>query len=402
MAVVPVVGDRPGLTVASESDTRVVRAPGRVNLIGEHIDYHDLPVMPMALTRGVEIRYAPRADGRVVLRNADHRFEPLDFLIEEDPPRSPRGHWGNYVRAAAAAVCELAPPGAWGGLEGVVHSDLPPAAGLSSSSALVVATALAILDTHGDPDFTPPTRPRLAALLARGERYVGTAGGGMDQSASLGGRAGSVLRVTFDPVGWTFRDVPEGWAVVVAHTGVHAEKSGAAQRAYNDLRSRGEVARDALTAEFDTAPRFADLRAAATTETLLAAAARLLDPPTAAVAAHVLTEADRVDAAWEALARADLPSFGRAMDASHASLTERCGVGHPRLDALAVEARRVGAVGARLTGAGFGGSIVALAEDRVADRIVETLRAANRAAGLAPAEAPVFRAEPGAGAGRSR
>lgn len=387
--------------MASDSEVRVVRAPGRVNLIGEHIDYHDLPVMPMALTRGVEIRYRARGDGRIVLRNADHRFEPLDLLIEEDPPRAAPGHWGNYVRAAAAAACELASPHAYGGFEGVVHSDLPPAAGLSSSSALVVATALAILDTHGDPEFTPPSRPRLAALLARGERYVGTAGGGMDQSASLGGRAGAVLRVTFDPVGWTFRDVPEGWAVVVAHTGVHAEKSGAAQRAYNDLRRRGEVARDALAAAFDTASRFGALRAVATTDDLLAAAVRLLDLPTAAVAAHVLTEADRVDTAWSALARADLHAFGEAMDASHTSLTERCGVGHPRLDALVAEARRAGAVGARLTGAGFGGCIVALTEAHGADRMVDTLERANRDAGLVPAQAPVFRAEPGAGAARS-
>lgn len=377
---------------------RVARAPGRVNLIGEHIDYHDLPVMPMALTRGVTIRFTPRRDGRIRLTNADADFEPVDLAIEAAPPRGPSGHWGNYVRAAVAAACELAPADAFGGLDGTVESDLPPAAGLSSSSALVVATTLAVLDTHRDPSFVAPPRPRLAERLARGERYVGTAGGGMDQSASLGGRAGSVLRVTFDPVDWAARALPAGWAVVVAHTGVRAEKSGGAQAAYNDLRARGEAARDALAAELGTAATFAALRSAAPTETLLATARRRLDAPTAAVASHVLTEADRVDAAWQALHDADLDGFGRAMDASHASLTERCGVGHPRLDRLVDVARRAGAAGARLTGAGFGGSIVVLVAEPWARDVLEALREANVAAGPSLEAAPVFRGRPGPGA----
>lgn len=386
----------------SDHHPRGVRAPGRVNLIGEHIDYHDLPVMPMALDRGVTIRFTPRDDGRVLLANADPRFEALDLAIEADPPRAPAGHWGNYVRAAVAAACELAPAHAFRGLEGRVESDLPPAAGLSSSSALVVAAALAVLDTHRDPAFSLPPRPRLAGLLARSERYVGTAGGGMDQSASLGGRAGSVLRVTFDPIEWTSRPLPEGWAVLVAHTGVHAEKSGAAQEAYNDLRRRGEAARDRLAAALGTAPTFAALRSAAPTQALLVEAERRLDAPTAAVARHVFTEADRVDAAWRAIADIDLETFGRAMDASHASLTERCGVGHARLDALVDAARRSGAAGARLTGAGFGGSIVALALEGAADDVLESLRASNAAAGFDPGAAPVFRARAGAGASPRR
>ncbi|WP_405282843.1 galactokinase family protein [Gaopeijia maritima] len=379
-------------------DRRIVRTPGRVNLLGEHIDYHDLDVLPMALDRGIEVRFTPRRDGVVRLENADPRFEAVEVPVRTELRSDAPGHWGNYVRAAVTAVAALAPERGrarevgFGGFDGVVSADLPTAAGLSSSSALVVAVARALLQTHLDPAWTPPAPAQLAELLAAGERYVGTAGGGMDQAATLGGEPGRVMRVSFAPVRWIDRPLPAEWAVIVAHTGVRAEKSGSAREAYNALRARGEFARDTLAALLGTAQKYAALRTAAPTTDLLAQAERHLDPASAAVAEHVLTEADRVDAGWAALEAGDRRAFGTAMSGSHRSLTRRCGVGHSRLDALVQTALHAGADGARLTGAGFGGSIVALVAVDRADAVLQALRDGNRDAGLLPANAPVFRA----------
>ena len=369
-----------------------------MNLIGEHIDYHDLPVLPMALERAAEIEFTPRTDGVVQLSNRDGDFDALTVPVSPDPPRGPTGDWGNYVRAAVATVAALDPSGAFGGLEGEVHSTLPPAAGLSSSSALVVATAKALLATHRDPGWQPPPATDLAGLLAHGERYVGTEGGGMDQAASLGGRTGHVLRISFNPVAWATRPLPEGWAVLVAHSGVRAEKSGRAQAAYNSLRARGEDAKDELARELGVEADYRSLRSAVPTDDLVYAASRLTGGETAAVAIHVLREADRVDDAWEALARSDMEAFGSAMNASHTSLAERCKVSHPRLDELVAAARAAGAAGARLTGAGFGGCMIALAPEEGAESVLAALRTANRKAGFDEGAAPVFRARPGAGA----
>lgn len=370
----------------------VVRAPGRVNLLGEHIDYHDLDVLPMALARGIGIRFRRRSDGIVRLVNADPRFPPVEVPVRPGLRPDPPGHWDNYVRAAVTAIAPLAPPGSFGGLDGIVDSDLPVASGLSSSSAVVVAVARAVLASHRDAGWSPPDAQRLADLLAAGERYVGTAGGGMDQAAIVGGRPGEVMRVSFAPVRWTSRALPPGWAVIVAHSGIRAEKSGAAREAYNALRERGEHACAVLAPLFGMESRWPALRTARSTGELREAALRHLDPRTAAVTTHLLTEAERVEKGWEALAAGDRTAFGAAMLGSHDSLVRRCGVGHPRLDALVAAAVDAGADGARLTGAGFGGSIVALTEAGRAELLLESLRAANRASGYSAAEAPVFAA----------
>ena len=111
---------------------RLARAPGRVNLIGEHTDYNGLPVLPMALDREIVLRYTPRADQRVILTNADPRFAPLEFRIDEEIPAESGGAWGNYVRAAAQALWRET--GALTGIAGEVSSTLPVASGLSSST----------------------------------------------------------------------------------------------------------------------------------------------------------------------------------------------------------------------------------------------------------------------------
>src|SRR5262245_50531180 len=157
--------------------TRVARAPGRVNLIGEHIDYNDLPVLPMALQRDVALLCRPRADAVVRLANVDERFAPRGFEVSRAIEPFARGDWGNYSKAAAQALARDL--GIARGMDAVVSATLPAAAGLSSSAALVVASALAILAAN-ERELDPLA---LAELCADAERYVGTRSGGMDQAA---------------------------------------------------------------------------------------------------------------------------------------------------------------------------------------------------------------------------
>src|SRR2546427_344271 len=214
----------------------MVRAPGRVNLIGEHIDYCGLSVFPMALRRSVRIEFSPRSDREMRLANRDPGFAPSAFAVSESIPPGPAGDWSNYARAAAQALAQRFP--GLRGIDALVESDLPIAAGLSSSSALLVAIALAIMHANR---VTMPSL-ELMELLARGERYVGTAGGGMDQAIILGARAGYASRIDFHPLRLTPTAVPTGWQFIVAWSLVHAEKSGAARQAYNERTRQGREA----------------------------------------------------------------------------------------------------------------------------------------------------------------
>lgn len=346
----------------------VARAPGRVNLIGEHIDYHDLSVLPMALDRAVEVEFTPRADARVQVVNARDAYSPLTLDLDGALRPGPAGHWGNYVLAAASVARDL---GAHAGADLRVSSDLPAAAGLSSSSALVVALALALLAV-ADRDVPPL---KLAEALARGERFVGTQGGGMDQAASLGARAGHALRVDFNPLRWTPVPMPRSWRVVVAHSGVTAEKSGGAQEAYNQRRADGlEALRTIASAVGRPDASYRALLQDPGVEALLAAAHRHLPPRLLSRFRHVVTEARRVEDAVTCLEAGDASGFGRLLLASHASLRDDLEVSHPRLDALVQAARDAGAQGARLTGAGFGGCMIALVGADEDDAVQDALR----------------------------
>ena len=412
------LGDRAGVTAPGAR--RVVWAPGRINLIGEHIDYHDLDVLPMALDRGITIEFVAEECGerdehdergkrgkhgdsdeaRVRLTSTLPGADAVDVPLRADLEPGPAGHWGNYVRAAVrVAVGEF---GARRGIEGVVHSDLPPAAGLSSSSALVVAVAMALLDASG----VRVDALELAAALARGERFVGTAGGGMDQAASLLGVEGHALQIGFAPLRVTPIAWPRGWRVVVAHSGVHAEKSGAARDAYNARRAAGTAAAQQLAERLGLPLGDQHVEAGASLWPLLLerfGPAALLEPiesitqgnapgadvgqvgaPRAGLGLdiatgwlrHTVREAERVTLAAEALREARLHDFAALLTASHASLRDDFEVSHPKVDALVDCALTAGALGARITGAGFGGCMIALcADDATAAAVSNALEA---------------------------
>jgi len=377
----------------------LVRAPGRVNLIGEHIDYCGLSVLPMAVQRNVRIAFHTRTDREVRLVNRDPGFGPSTFTLSETIPSAPAGDWGNYARAAAQALVPRFPD--LRGIDAQVESDLPIAAGLSSSSALVVATALAILHANGV-SVAPPDLMDLMDLLARGERYVGTAGGGMDQSIILGAQTGCASRIDFHPLRLTPTAVPADWQFIVAWSMVHAEKSGAAREEYNARPRQADEARRLVAARLGhpEATSYPALLAAAPAPELLEIAGQSLPTVLSKRFRHVVTEGIRVRQAEAAMAGQDLRAFGQLLDDSHQSLRDDYEVSRVELDQLVELAREAGAAGARLTGAGFGGSIVALCLAERAPQVMTALRErfyAPRGAAT-DVERYVFAAKPSGGA----
>lgn len=340
-------------------------APGRINLIGEHIDYNGLPVLPMALDRNVRVDFEALRQPTVEL-DGDAGHAPFAFRLDRPIESAPQGHWSNYVRAAAKGLLDHGVT-LERGIGGKVTGTVPVAEGLSSSSALVVASALALLhanETHVD-------ALELAALLARAERFVGVRGGGMDQAASLCGAQGHALRIDFGPLRVTPVPVPDGWRWVVASSLARAEKAGAARDAYNERRAQSADALRQLgrASYLEVVERDGDEFAS-----LLAEARRALPSTLWRRFRHVATEGRRVTEAEAALTREDMATFGRLMNASHASLRDDFGVSTAALDEIVEVALDAGAAGARLTGAGFGGCAIALCGENQAEDVMAALR----------------------------
>ncbi len=362
--------------IGGPSPTVRIEAPGRVNLMGDHIDYLGLGVLPMALDRRVQILARARSDAMVELQNIDARFPSRSFQATPVIERSGAGDWSDYVRAAVHGLYHQVPAPARG-FAALVATDLPLAAGLSSSSALVVAAALAWLHANA----TSIERVRLAAILAAAERYVGTQGGGMDQAACLLAREGHALHIEFEPLRATAIAIPPDWRFVIAFSGEHAEKSGAAQNAYNRIATGSAAAVEVVRRRVGTAhagagaarPVVAELLAAHGPDALLQGAARCLEPAARALFRHVVTECDRVGHAVAALRAGAMAQFGALMDASHASLRDDLGVSTAALDRLTEVMRAAGAAGARLTGAGLGGCVVGLCAGHAAAHVIAAL-----------------------------
>ncbi len=423
-----------------------VRAPGRVNLIGEHTDYSGLPVLPVAIDRSTIIVAAARASAEIELYNADPAYPSRRFALARSIPPFPPGDWGNYVKAALQGVIDhfVARAMNFGRLRGgvmSVESRVPPAAGLSSSAALTVAAALGFMAMNG---LELPAI-EAAQMVARSEWYVGTLAGGMDQAASILGQRDHALFIEFNPLRVRAVKMPADAALVVADSGEIADKSGKVRAAYNrrviecaiaarilaralgfdDVRLIGDVVRRLKTWD----PRELTKQLAAAAPPRLGGlddAARMLGVDPQALAAelfgagpnrvvvdpgrpleilrrarHVLSETDRVERAATALQKGNLEEVGALMNASHQSLKDDFEVSTPRLDRMVECARRGGALGARLTGAGFGGSIIALCRASDAAGVIAELdrdyysRLGDAAAGFEASRA-VLRAGPGA------
>jgi len=350
----------------------LVQAPGRVNLMGDHIDYSGLSVLPMALQRHVSVLYRERDDAAVRIATTEKGYAERGFKLARTIKPYKSGDWGNYAKAAAQGLV-----GRFDirrGFDAVVRSDIPVAAGLSSSSALVVAFALALLHAN---DHEEVERLELAEMLAEAEHYVGTRGGGMDQAICLAARRGSASRIDFNPLRLTAHPIAPEWDFIIAFSLVRAQKSAGARKTYN---ARTHECRDALNTvtkaldvaeEVDSYPALIRRRPV---RELFRVAEQALDQALMRRFRHVVTEATRVRKAVEALAAYDLRGFGRLMKASHASLRDDFEVSSPELDELVDLATRAGAAGARLTGAGLGGCVVALCSRERTDKVLARLK----------------------------
>ena len=400
-------------------------APGRVNLIGEHTDYNGLPVLPIAIDRAVRVDFRVVGDAMVRLDSPVARFAPLTFQLKRPIEAAKQGDWSNYVRAAARGLLEHGFE-LRRGIEGTVSGDVPIASGLSSSSALVVASALALLKANGvgvgdgtsggaeggvgpvagglasDEDPAGAHRSgkaishlELAALMARAERFVGLEGGGMDQAACLHGVEGHALRIEFEPLRVTPVAVPEGWRWVVASSLVRAEKSAGAREAYN------ERARQCREAVEGVGSGYPDLVAEPDLDGVMARARRVLAPVLFRRFRHVVTEGRRVALAEDAMRNGDSGRFGKLMAQSHESLRDDYEVSTADLDEMVGIALEAGAAGARLTGAGFGGCVVALCEESTVARVMDALAARFYAPRLGgpPGRDMMFAVRAGGGAG---
>jgi galactokinase len=361
---------------------RVVRAPGRVNLIGEHTDYNDGFVLPVAIDLEIAIAFVPTRDRRVEITLVEGGGRGV---FELDSERPPDGTWVDYVAGVAWSLAADGVPVS--GLRGVLSSTLPQSAGLSSSAALELAAAWALTD--GAP---PPDPVRLAVLAQRAENeYVGVRCGLMDQMASALGERDSALHI--DCRSTEYRAVP----LPLAEHAIVACESGSPRRLesseYNARRAECETVVAALQAIGAPvrALRDADLD-------MLADLGDRIDGVARRRAEHVIRENQRVGATVTAMESGDLAQVGELFAESHASLRDLFEVSSPALDALVDIAGAVpGVVATRMTGAGFGGCTVTIVQrGAVADLRAAVAERYTPRTGL---QATVHAIEPAAGAG---
>jgi galactokinase len=370
---------------ARRHEVQVVRAPGRVNLIGEHTDYNQGLVLPAAIDLEIRIAYLPTDDGRVELTRLDDG-ERDGFAVAEDRPRT--GTWLDYVAGTAWALREagLEPRG----LFGVIDSNLPANAGLSSSAAIELASAWAMLgDAAGEVDPLD-----LARICQRAENaYVGVQSGLMDQFAEACGIAGAALELDCRSLDWRAVPIPGGLDLVVCHTGSARRLDGSA---YNERRTQCEAAVAILRR---VEPSIRSLRDATLEQ--IAAAGEALDPVLRRRAIHIITENARVADTVAALEADDRAALGRLFAAGHASLRDDFEISSPELDAMVeIAVSTPGVIAARMTGGGFGGCTVNLVEAGGAETLRTTVLADYPArTGLRPTVLPVTAA---AGAGQLR
>ena len=364
------------------STVRIVRAPGRVNLIGEHTDYNDGFVLPVAIDREIRIAFVPTPDRRVRLHADTGEVAELDLDVLG--PR--RGTWVDYVAGTAAILAADGLPTT--GFVGVLAATLPREAGLSSSAALELAAAWS-LGGGAAPARAPLD---MARLCQRAEtEYVGVRCGLMDQFAVACGQAGAALLLDCRSLEHRAVPLPEDrLALVVCHTG-SSRRLGAS--AYNARRAECEAAAGLAAA---ARPGLRSLRDLGVAD--LPWLAGLLPDSLFRRSRHVITENDRVLATVAALDAGDDAALGPLFAASHASLRDDYEVGSTELAALVeIATATPGVVAARMTGAGFGGCTVNLVRpDAVADlrSAIETSYPGRT--GLAPTVLPV-RAAAGAG-----
>jgi galactokinase len=337
-------------------------APGRVNLIGEHVDYNGGRCLPMALTRVTAAAARVRGDDRVRISSDDPEAEPFEGTLADLGPGSVTG-WAAY---AAGTLWSLQQAGvAVPGLDLAVSSDVPLGAGLSSSASLEAAVALSAAELAGRADDGPLRHLLIQAAIRAENEVVGAGTGGMDQTVALLAEEGAALLIhtrdfRTEPVHLGLAEAELELLVIdtrVKHTladGQYAKRRADCDEAARELGL--EWLSDATPADVD----------------------RLADPRLRARARHVVTENQRVDTVVELVRAGRVAEIGPLLDASHASLRDDFEVSAVELDVVVEAATAAGALGARMVGGGFGGSAIALVRRADADAVGEAVVAACR------------------------
>ncbi len=387
-------------TLYGPGPAQLLRAPGRVNVIGEHTDYNHGFVLPAALDKDVVVIARPRADRILRAANVEAQYTATEFQLGPEIPAAPRGDWSNYLRGPAQALARNHPVV---GLDmlfaGAPPFGVPRSVGLSSSSAVVVATAVALAHQIG----IDPATPDFAQQCADAEWYVGTRGGIMDHFAALLTRRGHALFLDCRPRAdgsYATQHIPfsDGHRLLVVDSGVHHDnirgeynlrvaacRAGVAflrgvKPEITHLRDVQEIPWDAL------APHLPE---SASARELLARGHDLGDIPgldldaplrIRANCCHVWHENARVLATLEALAAHEIARVGALLTAAHTSARDDYGISTPELDFLVETAVcRPGVAGARLTGAGWGGCVLVLVEAEAVASLQSELRTAYAA-----------------------
>ncbi|XP_015908534.1 N-acetylgalactosamine kinase [Parasteatoda tepidariorum] len=412
-----------------------VRSPGRVNLIGEHIDYNDFQVLPIAIEQSILIAVGDNKEKQINIQNVDEKYPSISIAFDEIQKEMSKGmSWYNYIFAAILGLADkfqIAPS-----FNMLVSSNLPPAAGLSSSSSLVCASAMAVAykchlhELHGIGKF------ELAELCANAEQYVGTRGGGMDQAIIFLADKGYAKKISFKPLRSVNIHLPEDLQFIVVNSGVKKEKalSSDFNKRVAECILAGKVLAKHLDLDWKTVNTLGELVAQSekSPSEILGILDEILNSApysTTSIceelminldqlkeilhrfhfpnletehfellprARHVYTEAGNVEQFIEACEKEDLVSIGGAMNSSHQSLRYNYDCSHEKLDILVDHAVKYGALGARLTGAGWGGAMIAAVTKEHAQELLQHLKEYGMANGLSDSD--IFLTKPSGGA----
>src|SRR5688572_15071621 len=367
----------------------IARAPGRVNLLGEHVDYNDGFVMPAAINRDTYIAFGPSPSDQTTLIAADYNeqavFSPKTLLAKTQPDGSPLPEWARYPAGVAWALGEdgLAVKS----IQAAFASNVPRGSGLSSSASVEIAFAVAWQTLGGW--LLPPMQ--LALIGQRAEnQYVGVNCGIMDQFASACGEKDRLLYLDCRSLAYQTLCLPQDLVIVVADTTIRRKLTDGE---YNKRRAACKEAVRLLQQDLPDIRSLRDVQIADFNHL-----SAKLPVEVRKRARHVVEELERTKQAVALLEAGNLVRFGELMNACHASLKDYYEVSCPELDVMAGEAQSLsGCYGARLTGAGFGGCTVNLVERKQADAFTEALRIVYESkTGLHP-EIYVCEASQGAG-----
>ncbi len=329
-----------------------VSVPGRVNLIGEHTDYNGGMVLPAALNIGIKVSLSSRSDSIVAVTSNDYDAPSIRNLTDDAVDE--------WADAAVGAVREANVIGLLtGGANVDIESTMPAGSGLSSSAALIVA----ILKAAREASDVPFDDVEIAIAARRVENsYIGVPCGIMDQMAVSLATPGTAMALDTKLLNWEIVALPKGFEMVVLHSGMTRKLSDGR---YAERKVECDVAKAYFATQDLCLLDDADVKAAETD----------LEPAVAKRVAHVVSEHQRVKAATDALRQGDMKHFGKLMAHSHVSMRDQFEMSLPEIDALVETAISCGALGARLTGGGFGGCIVACVEADKSDKWLEAVLA---------------------------